>query len=79
MDNTTKTEIKAQIKAKEDEFKQFSEDAQKELDRRNQDIQKAQSDLQALLRQYQSDVDRRAGAIESLKALVSEPKKNGKK
>lgn len=76
MDNLTPETVKAQIKAKEEDFEKFAKEAQDDLAARNQKLQQDQSDIQALLRSYQSEVDKRAGAIESLKALIEDKKDN---
>lgn len=74
MDDTTKTEIKAQLKVKELEAETFSKKAQEDLNQRGQVIQQANQDLQTQVRIYQSEIDKRLGAIEALKAMIGETK-----
>ncbi len=78
MDNITTKDVNDKIKALEEEFKTFSSTAQEELNQRNQSIQTAQQELQARLKLLQQELDKRAGAIDALKALVDKPNKNGK-
>ena len=70
MDDTTKGELKTKLSTLEAEFLQFSQEAQKELDGRNQAIQAAQTELQNRLRTLQTEIDKRSGAIETLRALT---------
>ena len=95
MENITKESINEQIKAKTGELMAFAAECQEEVNKRQQAIQKSQQDLQALVKQFQQECDRKDGAIMQLQELVknleanpdakpSEPepeprRKNGKK
>jgi uncharacterized protein YdaT len=71
MDDVTKTKIEDQIKVKKSEAEAFSASAQEELNKRNREIQKQTADLQNLARSFQTEIDKRAGAIESLQAIIT--------
>ena len=74
MDSLTTDSIKEQIKAKKADMEKFAKEAQDELNARNQKIQADTNELQELVKKFQSQVDKRAGAIESLEALIALPK-----
>ena len=66
--------VKEQVKAKKADLEKFAKEAQDELTSRNQNIQKQNTELQELVRKFQSEIDKRMGAIESLETLVATPK-----
>lgn len=64
--------IREQIKTQEAEVIAFSKSAQEEINKRQQNVQTAQMELQNLVKQYQKEIDRKEGAIEGLKVLIGE-------
>jgi predicted nucleic acid-binding Zn-ribbon protein len=72
MDTLTESDIRTQIKTKEDELKAFTTTAQEQVNKRQQAIQQAQMEQQNEIKNLQREIDHREGALEYLKSLIGE-------
>lgn len=72
MDDTLKNELLEKIKTQEQGTIEFANSAQTEVNKRQQEIQQKNVELQNVIKAFQKEIDRREGAIDQLKALVTD-------
>jgi len=87
MDNTTKDQLTAKVETLKKEAQAFATAAQEEVNKKSQELQQKQGELQNLVKSFQKEIDRREGAIAAINDLLGVPlapqepkvaKKNGK-